>query len=220
MDGFRPSSKPKQPAKPAPATLPPRKYWPWFFLILLVNYVVMSFLLPQADAPVTVPYTIFREQAAKDNVSAIYSRGTTIEGRFKSAVTWPTPEDVKQAGQPSPRSAIDRRLLPPARTSVHFNTELPAFFDRNLETFLIQHNVEISAVPIQQGSGWATLLYGFGPALLLIAFYVWLYRRASAQGGGMGMGGMFGIGRSKARRYDVDAANRITFNDVAGGGHR
>jgi ATP-dependent metalloprotease FtsH len=92
---------------------------------------------------------------------------------------------------------------------------LPAFFDRNLESFLIEHNVEISAVPIQQGGLWTTILY-FGPALLLIGFYVWMYRRA-AQGAGMGMGSMFGIGRSQAKRYDAaDAAHRVTFDDVAG----
>jgi len=216
MNGTQPSQDPAQAPKPTPATLPPRKYWPWFFFILLINYVLMSYLYPQGDAPVTVPYTVFREEVSKSNVTAIYSRGTTIEGRFKAPVTWPTPEDIKQAGQPSARSAIDRHLLPPPRTSGHFTTELPAFFDRNLEPFLIQHSVEISAVPIQQGSAWATLLYGFGPALVLIAFYVWLYRRAAAQGGPMGMGGMFGIGRSKARRYDADPANRVTFDDVAG----
>jgi cell division protease FtsH len=196
--------------------MPPRKYWPWFFLVLLINYLLVSVLFPPPNAPVTVPYTVFREEVAKGNVTAIYSRGTTVEGRFKAAVTWPTPEELKQAGQTPPRTALDRRLLPPPRTSVYFNTELPAFFDdRSLESFLIQHNVEISAVPIQQGGLWTTLLY-FGPALLIIGFYVWLYRRA-AQGGGMGMGGMFGIGRSKAKRYDAaDAANRVTFNDVAG----
>jgi cell division protease FtsH len=208
---------PARPPQPAPAAMPPRKYWPWFFLVLLVNYVLMSFLFPPGDSPVTVPYTVFREQVAKGNVSAIYSRGNTIEGRFNTAVTWPTAEDLKQAGKPSPRSAIDRRLLPAPHTSAHFTTELPTFFDRDLESFLIGHSVEISAVPIQQGSAWATLIYGFGPALIIIAFYVWMYRRAAAQGGMGGLGGgLFGIGRSKARRYDMDAANRVTFDDVAG----
>jgi len=54
---------------------------------------------------------------------------------------------------------------------------------------------------------------GWGPAILLIGFYVWMYRRAAKQGGGMGGlgGGVFGIGRSKAKRYDAaDAANRVT----------
>jgi cell division protease FtsH len=45
-------------------------------------------------------------------------------------------------------------------------------------------------------------------------FYFWMYRRAS-QGGGLG-GGLMGIGKSKARRYDQEADTRITFNDVAG----
>ncbi|MBL0423367.1 ATP-dependent zinc metalloprotease FtsH [Ramlibacter sp. AW1] len=215
-------TQPGSPSKSAPAAqrkpgpqLPPRRYWPWFVLILLINYVLVSRLVPQPNAPVTVPYTVFREEVGRDNVVAIYSRGTAIEGRFKSQVTWPTPEDIKQAGQPATPTALDRRLLPPSKTSMYFNTELPTFFDRNLEDFLIRHGVEIAAVPIQQGGVWNTLLY-FGPALLIIGFYVWMYRRA-AQGGGLGGGGIFGIGRSKAKRYDAtDPAHRVTFSDVAG----
>jgi cell division protease FtsH len=194
--------------------MPPRKSLALFAFIFLINYLLMRFLFP-GEQPVTVPYTEFRQQVAAGNVIALYSRGTTIEGRFRNAVTWPTPEEVKQAGQPPRPTPLDRRLLPPPKTSSHFNTELPAFFDRDLEDFLINNKVEISAVPIQQGGLWTTLLY-FGPALLIIGFYVWMYRRA-AQGGGMGGGGVFGIGRSKAKRYDAtDPALRVTFNDVAG----
>jgi cell division protease FtsH len=58
------------------------------------------------------------------------------------------------------------------------------------------------------------LLYGFGPALLLIGFYFWMYRRA-ARGGGMG-GALIGIGQSKARRYDTEQDAKVTFDDVAG----
>jgi cell division protease FtsH len=201
--------KPPQPGPGGFSGMPPRKIWGLFALILLVNYLVSTLLFPSADAPITVPYTVFREEAAKGNVSSIYSRNTSIEGRFKAAVTWPP------AGQPHQRAAR-AQPNPPSRTASTFTTELPAFVDEGLESFLIGHGVEISAVPIQQGSGWATLLFGFGPAILLIAFYVWLYRRAAAQGGGMGMSGLFGIGRSKARRYDADKDNRVTFNDVAG----
>src|SRR5205807_5609896 len=76
---------------------------------------------------------------------------------------------------------------------------------------------EISAVPIHENNPWATLIFGFGPAILLIAFYVWMYRRATQSGGaGMGLGGIMGIGRSKARRYDQTSDTRVTFDDVAG----
>jgi cell division protease FtsH len=167
-----------------------------FLAILFVNYLVVSYLFPGPGQPVTVPYTVFKEQAANGNVASIYSRGTSIEGRFKQAFTWPAEN---------------------GRTSQEFATELPAFVDAGLERFLIDHGVEISAQPIRQGSGWATLLFGFGPAILIIAFYVWLYRRAQ-QGGGLGggMGGLMGIGKSKARRYDQQAGGKVTFDDVAG----
>ena len=70
-------------------------------------------------------------------------------------------------------------------------------------------------MPIHEGNALGTLLFGFGPAILIIGFYFWLYRRAAQQGGGLG-GALMGIGRSKARRYDQEADTRVTFNDVAG----
>ena len=103
----------------------------------------------------------------------------------------------------------------PPRTSVNFVTTLPAFVDPGLERFLIDNGVEISAEPIEEGgSALSTLLFGFGPALLLIGFYVWLFRRA-AQRGGLG-GGLMGIGKSKARRFDQESDAKVTFDDVAG----
>ena len=97
-----------------------------------------------------------------------------------------------------------------------FATTLPSFVDPGLEAFLIDHGVEISAKPIEEGSSLlTTLLFGFGPALLLIGFYVWMFRRAAQQGGGLG-GGLMGIGKSKARRYDQEQDTKVTFDDVAG----
>jgi cell division protease FtsH len=198
-----------QPKAAAQASLPPRKSWLVFVIILIANYLLMRYLFPAPGEPVTVPYTVFKEQAAKGNVTSIYSRGTSIEGRFKTAVTWPSEAEAKTPVGP-------RRLPQPVpRAADTFNTELPAFVDPGLESFLIGHNVEISAVPIHEGSAWSTLLFGFGPALLLIAAYVWMFKRAAQQGGGFG-GGLLGIGKSRARRYDQDKDTKVTFDDVAG----
>ena len=45
------------------------------------------------------------------------------------------------------------------------------------------------------------MLFTFGPVLLLVGGMVWLFRRSSNAAGG----GIFGMGKSQARRYDVAA---------------
>lgn len=212
---------PGTPPVPAGTKLPPRRTWWTFIAIVLLNYWFVSWLL-RADDPLMVPYTTFKAEVARGNVESIYSQGAGIEGRFKTPVTWPpsalgdTAPGVAAANPASAPGAA--RKAPAPRTADTFATTLPAFIGPDLETFLIEHDVEISAIPIREGSGWGTLLLGFGPALLIIGFYVWMYRRAAQQsglGGGLG-GGVMGIGRSKARRYDQETQAKVTFEDVAG----
>jgi cell division protease FtsH len=203
---------------PGPVTpgggMPPSRTWLVFLIVLLVNYMVVKYLFPDPDAPLTIPYTSFRAEVAKGNVEAIYSQGESIEGRFANPVTWPPAgEGPRSSAEASGASQLPSE--PESRTGETFTTTLPLFVGEGLETFLIENGVEISAEPIRTGgSSLGMLLFGFGPAILIIAFYVWLFRRA-AKGGGMG-GAMMGIGKSKARRYDQETQTRVTFDDVAG----
>ncbi len=193
--------------------MPPSRTWLFFALVLLANYLVMRMLFPPAGEAIALPYTAFRDEVAKGNVEAIYNQGQAIEGRLRNAITWPIPGATVPA--PPGASRAEQRLREQPRTSDTFTTVLPTFVGSGLEAFLIDHKVEISAVSIQTGSSpLATLLFGFGPAILFIAFYVWLFRRAQ-QGMG-GLGGIMGIGQSRARRYDQEDAQKVSFDDVAG----
>ena len=205
------TDKRERPKDPAGAGgWPPRRMWWIFLLVLATNYLVTSFLAPGAEAPITVPYTVFKQEVTKDNVESIYSRGEVIEGRFATAVTYPPP-DLKGKATGAGNSKHGE-----PRTATAFKTTLPAFVDPGLETLLINHKVEISAVPIQSGGNpWLTFLFGFGPALLIIGFYVWVFRRAAQKGGGIGSA-LMGLGSSKARRYDTEHDTKVTFEDVAG----
>jgi cell division protease FtsH len=211
--------------------MPPGKTWLWLLAVLLVNYLLVTLLMPSPEAPVTVPYTLFKEQVGKGNVESIYSQGESITGRFKVPITYPPTTEKPTLPSSAPQTADKKAVAPsaepqtksergaPARaapkTSRKFATTLPTFVGPGLESFLIDHGVEISAKPIEEGgSPWATFLFGFGPALLFIGFYIWMFRRA-AQQGGMG-GGLFGIGKSTARRYDQEKDTKVTFDDVAG----
>jgi cell division protease FtsH len=176
----------------------PRRSWLGFILILLINYFAFRFLFPSTES-VKVPYTTFKQQAAQGNVAKIFSRGDRISGRFIRPIIYPAKPDSTTNQQPKKFS--------------EFTTTVPAFADPGLESLLVAHGAEISAEPVQS-STWVSLLLGFAPSLLIIALYVWLFRRAAKQGG-MG-GGVFGLGRSNARRFDKEKDARVTFDQVAG----
>src|SRR5688572_16685880 len=195
-----PTPRPGDPPLTAKGKMPPRRSWVWFVVVLVANFLLVRALMPDPDAPLTVPYTLFKEQAEKGNVQEIHSRGDAITGRFAAPITYPPAVEPAKAASSKQRPAAREQ----PRTGTTFTTTLPTFVDPGLEAFLIEHKVEISARPIEEGRGFiSTLLLGFGPALLIIGLYVWMFRRAG-QGGGMMGGGLMGIGKSKARRYDQE----------------
>jgi len=181
----------------------PGKIWLWFLGILLLNYVISNVLYPEKEL-YKVPYTLFKEQVQKNNVKAIYTKGEIISGQFINSISYrPLVTDTTLPAN-RPKSVID------------FSTVVPSFADPGLEALLIEHGIEIRADPIQEeASSFVVFLRLFGPGLLLIGFYIFIFRRAQKQGG-TGFGGIFGIGKSKARQFDKDTEKNVNFDDVAG----
>ncbi len=170
-----------------------------FIVILLANYLIVSVVTPGQNQRVEVSYTLFKQQVEVGNVAEIRSRGDTIQGTFRQSVAYP-PDTGEQA-----------------HPAANFSTVRPAFADPGLETLLGQQSVVINARPIDEPANpLLTLLLSFGPTVLLIAGFVWLSNRAGSAMGGRA-GGIFGMGKSRAKRYDLatDAAH-VTFADVAG----
>lgn len=60
---------------------------------------------------------------------------------------------------------------------------------------------------------WLSSLLGLAPTVLFIAGLYWLSRRA---GSGGSQSGIFGIGKSKAKKFNHEADIQIRFKDVAG----
>lgn len=58
-------------------------------------------------------------------------------------------------------------------------------------------------------------LVSFGPIILTIGVWIFLMRRMSGGPGG-GPGGMFSVGRAKAKLFDKENEQKVTFKDVAG----
>ncbi|MDE7462067.1 MAG: ATP-dependent zinc metalloprotease FtsH [Muribaculaceae bacterium] len=70
------------------------------------------------------------------------------------------------------------------------------------------------AVTYEKGSDLMKILWYFGPIALFILFMVFMSRRMS--GGAGGTGGIFNVGKSKAKVFDKSDGINVTFKDVAG----
>ena len=186
-------------SRPQPSNRPPlqRLRWTWWVLLLVflaVNWLLVPYVSPDKPDRITVPFTTFKQQVDAGNVAEITSQGDAIQGTLRQPLTYPAEG-------------------PEAKSSTQFDTRLPTFADPGLETLLETKGVVINARPIDSGRGWLlTLLLSFGPAVLFFGFLFWMASRAqSAQQG------LFGLGRSRAQRYQpADQQAKITFADVAG----
>jgi cell division protease FtsH len=174
-----------------PPMLPwsPRRFITILLALFILNWLIVAIFAP-AEKRIEVPYTpTFLEQVRDGNVKEISSTGDTIKGEFKEKVEY---ED---------------------ESATNFETEVPTFAnDRQLSELLQENDVTVSANPPNERSLLMTILFSFGPTILLVALFVFLARRA-AMGGGGGVLGQFG--RSRARRVEP-STQTVNFEDVAG----
>jgi cell division protease FtsH len=179
--------------------MPPRSRW-WIALVVVVllalNLWISSRAL-QPNAPVRIPYSpTFLAQVKGGNVKEISSTGDSIQGTFKNAIRYPSG---------------DQNVTPKS----NFSTQVPSFANNSqLSSLLQSEGVTIDAQAPNSGPSFLeSLIFGFGPTLLLVILFVAIARRAASAGGGAG--GLMSFGRSRARR--VEASDQpTTFEDVAG----
>ncbi len=179
---------------------PAQKSWGpnprWLVALLVVGLLALNLWISsealKPNARVRIPYSPnFLTQIMHGNVAEIASTGDAIQGTFRQGYD-------SQGG-----------------STIYFSTQVPSFADhQTLSHLLIKQGVTIDAQSTNQGPSFLTsILFGFGPTLLLVLLFVFLMRRAAAAGGGPG--GLMSFGRSRARR--VEAIDQpVTFEDVAG----
>jgi cell division protease FtsH len=172
---------------------------PWSgrrFLVILLGLFVLNWAIVAIFAPaeerIRVPYNpTFIQQVQRGNVKEISSKGDTVQGEFK--------KEVKYEGD----------------SATNFETEVPTFAnDDQLSQVLEENDVVVNAEAPDSRSLLETILFSFGPTILLVALFVFLFRRAA--GGGGGGGGVLGqFGRSQAKRVESESQT-VNFEDVAG----
>ena len=178
------------PQKPPMIPWSPRRFITILLALFVLNWVIVAVFAPPEDK-IKVPYNpTFLQQVRAGNVKEISASGNTVKGEFK--------REVSYEGDSAKR----------------FETEFPIFAnDRELSSLLETNSVVINAEPPGERSLLETILFSFGPTILLVALFIFLFRRAAAGAGGGGMLAQFS--RSRAQRVEP-ASQDVTFKDVAG----
>ncbi|HRA35230.1 MAG TPA: hypothetical protein PK748_09885, partial [Acidimicrobiales bacterium] len=173
-----------------------RRMWWVVLLLLAVNWVVASWLVAPVDRT-EVSYSFFRTQLDADNVAAVTTSESSIEGTFEK------PVDYAEGDDDEPVADVEE-----------FSTQRPDFATDEVIEQLVAGKAEVRAKEPEDPAWWVQLLVGFGPTLLFIGLLVWFFRRSAAAAGGGGM--LTGLGKSRARRYSPSSGPGTTFADVAG----
>lgn len=102
--------------------------------------------------------------------------------------------------------------------SIYFTVGSPESFEANLREAQAELDIPpADRIPVSYEAGGSTLgnlFLAFGPTLLFIGLIVWTQRSMGGRSGGSG--GMFGIGKSKAKKFNAESAVKVKFSDVAG----
>lgn len=71
-------------------------------------------------------------------------------------------------------------------------------------------------VKYAKSSDYWSVLFTFGPVLLLVGLWFFMMKRMSGGASGGGPGGVFNVGKSKPKVFDKGEGTNVTFKDVAG----
>ncbi len=109
-------------------------------------------------------------------------------------------------------SGAERAQAPDAQGKVIVKFGDTQSFEKKIEKWR-QEGVFQGSVSYEDASDYSHILWTFGPMLLLVGVWIYFMRR---MGRGGDSGGIFSVGKSKARVFDKNNDQRVTFKDVAG----
>jgi cell division protease FtsH len=157
----------------------------FWVLLFLVPLLIFNALSSRRQSTTELTYTVFSEQLQNTNIDSVtIVDGRRVEGRLRTPIV---------------------RQDKPIRD---FWVQLPI---RDSEQILADIEERVpTIVAAEARQNWWTLIIGFLPWLLIIAFWLFMLRQ-------MQMGGSkaFQFGKSKARLLTGDTP-KVTFADVAG----
>ena len=177
----------------------------WMYGIMILFLVTFYYLNQDGGMAQEVKWTQFESIVNKGGVKSItvYSNKNQAEAVLSDSLAKVVFKDL-----PAP-------ALGGGQSQAKISTHIPSAdkFDEKIEQWN-KDGVFNGEVDYKQASDLSMIFWTFGPIVLLVALWFFLLRRMG--GGAGGAGGIFNVGKSKARLFDKDNDSKVTFQDVAG----
>ena len=181
----------------------------WLYLLLILGIGLLLFSNQQSSEPQKIEWQQVQTMAQSGDIEEIVFVRNDIRGEIKVR-----PERLAKYADQFPGGAVPRR-------APHFYFLVSARFDPEENFAKLNENLPVGdqfKVVIQNADHtWAELAQWIFPTLLLILFWVWMFRSMNrgAGGAGGGMGNPFNVGKATGKLADKDEV-KVTFKDVAG----
>ena len=181
------------------------KIWSWFYIALFIAFGYMMFKDDGESLTDKATYTQFKEYVSKGYVNnlVVYSNMNTMEMYIK-----PDSAMYVFGDRAAKLNPLARPML---SVGVGSMDSFQEFIDQAEQDGTFTGSIEYR----KKSRTGMELLISVLPFLLLIGLWIFMSRKMSGGGAG-GPGGVFSVGKSKARVYEKGKPDRVTFKDVAG----
>ncbi|MGM0505690.1 MAG: ATP-dependent zinc metalloprotease FtsH [Bacteroidota bacterium] len=194
-------SKEKKSTNKGSGSKPPR-FPVWIYVALFLVLIAINLYMVPSDSSERIKYSTFLEYVEKGYVEEILiTNETDVTGTYSELAV---DEGIVE------RPAVDddgwQFASPPEDQFLKFSTTM---LNGDEIRSLLDGNEVVYDVRIEE-NWWGGILVWMIPILLLVAFWVFIFRRMNPGQQVMN------IGKNKASLYDKQSENKVSFKDVAG----
>lgn len=176
----------------------------WAYAIIIVFLLGMLYL---DDNSLTkdVSYSKFEQYVSTGGVKKITVFTNT--NKAEAVVSDSLARSIFNENQYNPDAGIEARIITDIPSADKMKDQIDAWMADGKFS---------GEVNYEKTSDYSSILWTFGPIILLVAFWLFMMRRMSGGASGGGPGGVFNVGKSKAKVFEKGEATNVTFKDVAG----
>ncbi len=189
----------------------------WYYIIVFSTILFLDYLLFSAPKVKEISYNQFRDWILQNKIKSVVLTQTKIYGVLKtSADTLKKPEKESKSPQniETPQKKTPWRLKWGEMQKKYKEQQKREFTvirlkDNKLLDDLQAHGVDYRG---KLESNWLKNFFMNWIIPLGILFLIWIIIFAKMRPGGT----MLNVGKNKAKLYEMDSSQKVTFNDVAG----